>query len=212
MVLLGQFDDHVEPFLDADRLGQRREDRASMLSDLSYRSVSSASASQVLDLACGNPFGQRLQYRVDGQASRRVVDTEPLPDPAPRNRSTPSPGCSMQPVTRPERRYPRLSGSCLVDPVTPQELRTVRLPSSRCNATPAAWWSWPVRRRANARAAAAREGQDLRSRGYYTAMSSTTTASGLSYSSSGISRSAAMTTVSASCSRAYCTRSSRLAG
>jgi len=27
---------------------------------------------------------------------------------------------------------PRLSGSCLVDPVTPQELRTVRLPSSRC--------------------------------------------------------------------------------
>jgi len=34
VVLLGQFDDHVEPFLDADRLGQRREDRASMLSDL----------------------------------------------------------------------------------------------------------------------------------------------------------------------------------
>ena len=124
----------------------------------------------------------------------------------------PSPGYSMQPVTRPERRYPRLSGSCLVDPVTPQELRTVRLSSSRCNATPAAWWSWPVRHRANARTAAAREGQDLRSRGYYTATSSTTTASGLSYSSSGISRSAAMTTVSASCSRAYCTRSSRLAG
>ena len=34
---------------------------------------------QVLDLACGNPFGQRLQYRVGGQARRRVVGTEPLP-------------------------------------------------------------------------------------------------------------------------------------
>ena len=40
----------------------------------------------------------------------------------------------------------------------------MRLSSSRCNAAPAAWWSWPVRRRANARAAAATEGQDLRSR------------------------------------------------
>ena len=45
----------------------------------------------------------------------------------------------------------------------------MRLPSSRCDVTPAARWSWPVRRRANARTAAAREGQDLRSRGYYTA-------------------------------------------
>ena len=31
----------------------------------------------------------------------------------------------------------------------------MRLPSSRCDVTPAAWWSWPVRRRADARAAAA---------------------------------------------------------
>jgi hypothetical protein len=40
VILLGQFDDQVEPLLDADRLGQRREDRASMLSDLSYRFAS----------------------------------------------------------------------------------------------------------------------------------------------------------------------------
>ena len=44
----------------------------------------------------------------------------------------PSPGysCSMSPGQNTG--IPRLSGSCLVDPVTPQELRTVRLPSSRC--------------------------------------------------------------------------------
>jgi hypothetical protein len=34
VILLGQVDDNVEPFLDGDRVGQRREDRASMLSDL----------------------------------------------------------------------------------------------------------------------------------------------------------------------------------
>ena len=44
---------------------------------------------------------------------------------------------------------PRLSGSCLVDPVTPQELRTVRLPSSRCEVTPAAWLMAEVGLRVN---------------------------------------------------------------
>src|ERR1700733_620300 len=122
VVLRGQFDDHVEPFLDADRLGQRREDRVSMLSDLlvqmrlvrvgafprgyppqellewhpssawlgrlrspPQRGVQQGIelGDQVLDLACGNPFGQRLQYRASGQARRRVVGTEPLPDPGP---------------------------------------------------------------------------------------------------------------------------------
>ena len=38
---------------------------------------------QVLDLACGNPLGEGLEYRVGDLACRRLVDVQPLPDPAP---------------------------------------------------------------------------------------------------------------------------------
>jgi hypothetical protein len=37
---------------------------------------------QVLDLACGNPLGEGLEYRVGDLPCRRLVDVQPLLDPA----------------------------------------------------------------------------------------------------------------------------------
>src|SRR6266851_2939077 len=41
---------------------------------------------EVLDLACGNPLRERLEHRVGDLAGRRIVDPQPLADPAPEHR------------------------------------------------------------------------------------------------------------------------------
>ena len=82
-MFVGQLDDHVEPFLGADGLGQSREDRASLPGDL----LGELSLVRVEALPPGHPLQQLRQWhlpcvwpgRRQAPVQRRVQQQRALP-------------------------------------------------------------------------------------------------------------------------------------